>query len=261
MDYKQIVHFAESIINESLTDTELDYTINNKLSEYENSIFNIDNNVQILLNNNINFKSFIKLLPEEIPDNLKYLKKLSGQKIDTGIYPIKKIILCEGITEEILLPKFAQICNFSFPEHGIHIVSAGGKNQVVKYFYNYAESLKIPIFILLDNDAKENLEQIKPRLRKIDKIHLVKSGEFEDLLPKSLIIKTLNYLTKNISMAPIEGLEDAESTVEFLEEFFRHRGLHEFKKADFAQSVKENISDIKDISPEIFEIINELNTI
>ena len=111
---------------------------------------------------------------------------------------------------------------------------------------------------MLDNDAKENLEQIKPRLRPTDKIHLVKSGEFEDLLSKPLIIKTLNYETKNISLNSIEGLETANSTVEFLEEYFKHRGLHEFKKADFAQSVKENISGIEDVSEEIKEIINEL---
>ena len=43
-----------------------------------------------------------------------------------------------------------------------------------------------------------------------------------------------------------------------MEEFFKHRGLHEFKKAEFAQLVKENISGIEDISEEIEEIIKEL---
>ena len=173
-------------------------------------------------------------------------------------YPIKTIILCEGITEEILLPKFSQICDFDFKEHGIHILSAGGKNQVVKYFYNFADKLKIPIFILLDNDAQSNLIEIKPKLRKIDKVHLLKSGEFEDMLPNTLIIKTLNYATKNISLAPIEDLENCTSKVEFLENFFKHRGLHEFKKSEFAQLVKENITDINDASPEIIEIIKEI---
>ena len=105
------------------------------------------------------------------------------------------------------------------------------------------------------------MEEIKPRLREFDKIHLLKSGEFEDMLPNSLIIKTLNYATKNISIAPIEGLETATSKVEFLEEFFKHRGLHEFKKAEFAQLVKENILDLNDTSQEIKEIILELSFI
>ena len=165
-----------------------------------------------------------------------------------------------GITEEILLPRFAKICGYDFDKNGIYIVSAGGKNQVVKYFYNFADCLKIPIFVLLDNDAKDNLKQIQPKLRPIDKVHLLKSGEFEDLLPNNLIIKTLNYATKNISIAPIEEIEKYGSKVEFLEEFFKHRGLHEFKKSEFAQEVKTNIQNMNDISNEIKEIIEEIPT-
>ena len=115
------------------------------------------------------------------------------------------------------------------------------------------------MFILLDNDAEENLREIKPRMREIDKIHLLKSGEFEDLLPDSLITKTLNYATQNISLAPIENLSQSSSKVAFLEEFFKHRGLHEFKKSEFAELVKENISSPEDVSDEIKEIIKELS--
>ena len=112
--------------------------------------------------------------------------------------------------------------------------------------------------MLLDNDAKKNLEEIQPKLRNIDKIHLLKSGEFEDMLPISLIARTLNFATKNISIAPIEGLQESSSKVEFLEDFFKHRGLHEFKKAEFANLVKQNIKDFNDVSVEIQEIISEI---
>lgn len=271
MDYEELRDYAVSVINFSLGGESSDLTINKKISDYENSVFNISDNAQVLLDNKINYSEISKIVchPALVAgSDTKLTSPLPSPKLGEGvktaipekseIYSIKKILLCEGITEEILLPCFAQIMGVNFKENGIHIVSAGGKNQVVKYFYRYAECLKIPIFVLLDNDAVENKEQIIPKLRPIDKIHLVKSGEFEDLLPKSLVIKTLNYLTENISTAPIEGLEEAESTVEFLEEFFRHRGLHEFKKADFAQAVRENISTPDDLSDEIKEIINSL---
>lgn len=257
MDYEELTKLAEEIINSSL-DCEPDISINEKLLNYEKSVFNFNNNVEKLLKNKINYKGIINILPDNIPDNLKFLKSLNIKTDEKFVFPIKKIILCEGITEEILLPEFARLCGHDFREHGIYMVSAGGKNQVVKYFYNYSNCLKIPIFVLLDNDAKENLNQIRPRLRNTDKIHLVKSGEFEDLLTRKLIVKTLNYVTENISLAPMEDLEKSASTVEFLENFFRHRGLHEFKKADFAHSVKQNITDINDISPEIKEIINDI---
>ncbi len=257
MDYEELTKLAEEIINSSF-DCVADLSINEKLFKYEKSIFNFNNNVEKLLKNKINYNGIIDILQDDIPDNLKFLKSLYIQTDEKFVFPIKKLILCEGITEEILLPKFAKICGHDFREHGIYLVSAGGKNQVVKYFYNYVDCIKIPIFILLDNDAKENLAQIMPKLRDIDKIHLVKSGEFEDLLTRKLIIKTLNYVTQNISSAPIGDLEKTTSTVEFLENFFKHRGLHEFKKADFANSVKQNITDINDVSPEIKEIINDI---
>ena len=41
--------------------------------------------------------------------------------------------------------------------------------------------------------TKEPINQIKPRLRENDRIHLVSCGEFEDLLPKNLIIKTIDF--------------------------------------------------------------------
>ena len=258
MDYEEIKNIAEQIINYSLPENK-DLDINQQLYNYENSVFKIDEKTNILLKNKINHKEILKLLPNDIPLNLQFLKSLAKGHKETNCFPVKKIILCEGITEEILLPKFAQICGYDLNKNGIYIISAGGKNQVVKYFYNYAECLKIPIFVLLDNDAQENLHEIKPRLREFDKIHLVKSGEFEDLLPNSLLIKTLNYTTQNISLAPIEGLETQASKVEFLEEFYRHRGLHEFKKAEFAHAVKENITGIDDVSDEIAEIIEELS--
>lgn len=274
MDYEDIKNLAEEIINYSLTCHSEQNTktrsfakaqddnceeshknlINQRLYDYENSVFKINDEVQKLLKNKINYKEILKLLPDDNPVNLEFLKSLARNSSNW----VKKVIICEGITEEILLPVFAKICGYDFKEHGIYVISAGGKNQVVKYFYNYADCLKIPIFVLLDNDASENLAEIRPRLRSFDKIHLLKSGEFEDLLPDSLIIKTLNYASENISIVAVEDLANAPSKVEFLEEFFRHRGMHEFKKAEFARLVKENIKDINDISDEIKEIINEI---
>ncbi len=260
MDYEMLKCCAQNAINYSLPESDGDFLINQRLFDYETAVFNLNSDTMKLLKNKINYKALIKLLPTGIPDNLKWLKTLSDNIPDDKSFgfPVKKIILCEGITEEILLPVFAKICGYNFKNNGIHIVSAGGKNQVVKYFYNFTYNLKIPVFILLDNDAKDNLDKIKPKLREFDKLHILRSGEFEDLLPNSLISKTLNYATKNISFAPVEGLEKYTSKAKFLEEFFKHRGLHEFKKSEFANLVKQNINEESDVSEEIKDIIKEL---
>lgn len=263
MDYQELTKLTESIINSSFPDKNDDLLINQRLYDYENSVFKLNENTKKLLQNRINYKNIIKIMPANIPNNLKWLRTLGDTVPDENTYgfPVKKLLLCEGITEETLLPVFSKICGYDFNKNGVYIISAGGKNQVVKYFYSFADRLKIPVFILLDNDAKSNLDEIKPKLREYDRIHLLKNGEFEDMLPNSLIIKTLNYATQNISLAPIEGLENCPSKVEFLEEFFKHRGLHEFKKAEFAQLVKDQISDINDISQEIKDIISELTNV
>lgn len=264
LSYTDLRDLAEEIINFSLGSEAYDFSINERLFNYENSVFNISDEVNELINNRINYKAILDILPEYLPFNLQFLKALKfddyfeRRHFDGFCFPIEKLVLCEGITEEILLPKFAKICGVDLGKKGIYIISAGGKNQVVKYFYNFSQVLKIPIFVLLDNDATNNLNEIRPKLRKNDTIHLLRSGEFEDLLPDSLIIKALKQATENISFLNYEELSNCNSKVEFLKDFFRHRGLHEFKKAEFAKFVKDNIITLEDASLEIREIISEI---
>lgn len=276
LDLNSLVEYASTIINESLEvlykknvpRTDL---INKFLKNYENSIFNNDDETQILLNNNINYNKAVFLITEDSPINLKWLIKISENLNNNFVvdfknirekyllkYPIEKIILVEGITEEILLPVFSRILNYDFYKNGIQIIPAGGKNQVVKMYYKLAEEVKIPIFILLDKDAEDNITQITPKLRKFDSIHLVSCGEFEDLLPKSLIVKTVNLEFKNFLTISQEDFLNNISTVKTLEEIFKTKALHEFKKAEFAKKIKDNIINTNDISDEIIEIVSKI---
>lgn len=271
LDYEHLTYLTEYVINNSikgLSDsyTESDLYINYLVQTMENSVFKIDENTEKLLNNQINYAEFLKILPEnDLPLNLRWLKLLADSdepvydSYNKGYrYPIRKLVLCEGITEEILLPVFADLMGYNFDNNGVQLISAGGKNQVVKLFYKFAEELKIPIFVLLDNDAEENSKEIEPKLRRHDKIYRISSGEFEDILPKHLIEKSLKYSINNISDLPNDKTDYSEGTVHYLEEFYRTRGAHEFKKAEFAHIVKENISGIDDVSEEFKDIISEI---
>lgn len=269
MDSEDVKALAELIINHSLENFGLkkddDYVINQRLYDYEKSVFALNENIENLLKNKINYKAFVTLIDENSPKNLKWLKALGNTKDikqerfeDSLRFPIEKVVIAEGATEETLLPEFAKRCGYDFDKEGIYVLSAGGKNQVVKLYYRLVESLKLPIFVLLDKDAKENLEEIKPKLRPIDKIHLLACGEFEDLLPLELVQRTLDYQLNNISMMEKEMLNAPEPRVKILEEVFKTRGMHEFKKVEFAQMVKKNIETENDISDEIREIINEI---
>ena len=173
-------------------------------------------------------------------------------------YPIEKVILVEGITEEILLPVFSAKMGVDFNKCGFQVIPAGGKNQVVKLYYKLVNEVRIPIFLLLDKDAEENFAQIMPRLRNTDKVHLLSCGEFEDLLPHNLILKTLNKDLYNFATITESYLSDSVQTVKSLENIFKQKGLHEFKKAEFAKLIKENITQDSDISQEIRDIVKEL---
>ena len=260
----QIKNIAEEIFNGSLADSN-DYYINTMIAEYENSVFNNDEESQILLQNRLNYSEGIKYFDDNCPVNIKWLKSLA---LDSDLissrekhylkYPIEKVLLVEGLTEEILLPAFSKYLGYDFYQKGVQVIPAGGKNQVVKMYYKLTEELKVPIFLLLDRDAEENIRQIMPRLRDIDKIHLVTCGEFEDLLPKSLIVKTLNLHFANFSSISEVDLDDGLPEAKNLENIFKTKGLHEFKKAEFAKLVRANITENSDISDEIREIIFEI---
>lgn len=269
MDSEEVKNLAELIINYSLENLGLpkdeDYIINQRLYDYEKSVYIINKNIEKFLKNKINYKAFVTLIDENSPKNLKWLKALGSpmdikqERFKNSLrFPVEKVVIAEGATEETLLPEFAKRCGYDFDKEGIYVLSAGGKNQVVKLYYRLVDSLKLPIFVLLDKDAKENLEEIKPKLRSIDKIHLLACGEFEDLLPLELVQRTLDYQLNNISMMEKEMLNAPEPRVKILEEVFKTRGMHEFKKVEFAQMVKKNIKTNADISDEICEIINEI---
>lgn len=271
VSYIELRDYAEEIINYSLVQLGFNLTdnflINQRLYDYENSIFLLDTNTQELLKNRINYDALIKLFKTDIPKNLQWLKALSTEADITlvrseksQLYPIERVIITEGITEEILLPVFARLCGYDFDKTGTYLISAGGKNQVVKLFYKLYETLKLPVYILLDKDAESNLEEIKPKLREFDKIHLLKSGEFEDLLPPELVQRTLNDDFKNFSQIELETLKQNIPMAKLLEELFKEKGLHEFKKSEFAEHVARQITSKKDVSTEIADIVEEIKT-
>ena len=263
------IELAQTILNsaaKNLTDLKLNEIIKND----EEKIFYLTNEDMEFLNSKIDFLALINLLDENtLPLNLKRLKFQNNltsnetrEKYAT-LFPVSKVVLVEGITEEILLIEFAKILGLDFKKEGIFVLGAGGKNQVARKYYKLIEEIKIPIFILLDSDAKEIANLIIPKLRNKDKLHLIKTGEFEDILTGKLIKNALNFhFAQNMLNNENEFEENGHAVVE-LHDCFKNNGWGEFKKADFAKIIREYLHQAKNppVSDELKLITDEIKNL
>ena len=263
------IELAQTILNsaaKNLTDLKLNEIIKND----EEKIFYLTNEDREFLNSKIDFLALINLLDENtLPLNLKRLKFQNNltsnetrEKYAT-LFPVSKVVLVEGITEEILLIEFAKILGLDFKKEGIFVLGAGGKNQVARKYYKLIEEIKIPIFILLDSDAKEIANLIIPKLRNKDKLHLIKTGEFEDILTGKLIKNALNFhFAQNMLNNENEFEENGHAVVE-LHDCFKNNGWGEFKKADFAKIIREYLHQAKNppVSDELKLITDEIKNL
>lgn len=169
---------------------------------------------------------------------------------------INKVLLVEGATEEILLPKFAKLLGFDFEKEGIFLIASGGKNQVAKDYLAKKEILNLPMASVLDFDAKEQYDSIKSILRPQDDIFLIEEGEFEDLLDENLILKAINKEFENVAQVDILDLQGDSSMCEKLYNLYKIKGFGEFKKVEFAKIIFEAISDENEIGEKFQKLMD-----
>ena len=266
---KEKINLSSEIFNSALN-KKTDLSLNEIIKKDEEKIFYLTETEKKYLNSKIDFEAALDLFEtDELPLNLQRLKLQKNLDSDetrkkySTLYPVKKAVLTEGITEETLLIEFAKILGVDFKKEGIFVLGAGGKNQVARKYYKMIEEIKIPVFILLDNDADEICELIKPKLRKIDSLYKIKSGEFEDILPKNLIKNALNFHFSQNLLSNGDDFEESNHTVENLNNCYKNNGWGEFKKADFAKIVREYILSAKNppVSDELIKITEEIKTL
>lgn len=87
-------------------------------------------------------------LPQAIDESYKYIK--GAIQAYPELYFAKLVVLGEGDSEELLLPKFFDLFGKEIDSSQISIVPLGGRH--VNYFWKLLNSLKIPYITLLDFD-------------------------------------------------------------------------------------------------------------
>ena len=195
---------------------------------------------------------FLKRLIEKKNSNLSD-KELFEAK--TNFASTKLLFLVEGITEEKILPVFAQKEGIDFEQCGIKLKAAGGKTHLLKYYAQIRKLLKIPVFILLDADGNDIIDDLNNILEKKDGVYLISKGEIEDILPHELIIRAINNYFSMQGAITENDLNKKEPMAKFLYNLYKEKGFGEFHKAKFAQILQENIISKEDAKGEIEEIL------
>ena len=183
-------------------------------------------------------------------DKLRFKYKLK--------FPIKKLLIVEGITEEILLPVFADKIGFNFDEIGIFILGAGGKSKSPDIYLQMKDKLKIPVILLFDSDAFEICQSLTKVLLKKDKMIIIEKGEFEDILSVNLIKRTLNSEYDIPIPLSVKDFSIYSRMCKNIEEVYRTRKIGEFKKSKFSKIISKNIKYKTDITDDIKSIITEI---
>jgi len=90
------------------------------------------------------------LLPKEDDEAYKFVKE--AVKAYPEIYFARLVILGEGDTEEIIIPKAIEVYGYDIDHSGVSIVPLGG--QYVNHFWKLLNQLDIPYLTLLDLDSE-----------------------------------------------------------------------------------------------------------
>ncbi len=276
MDEKELCHIVSVIWNNSVDNLygkhkqESNFNILKWLCAYTFKC--IDKRTKNFINTNLNINPILSELNYiSVPINLKFLKLtnnlknkdeiLNESKKHSFLFPIRKLLIVEGITEEILLPVFASKLNCDFNKEGIYILGAGGKSKSPNLYLKLKDQLKIPVILLFDSDAKEICNLLKKNIYPKDKILLIQKGEFEDILSLNLIKRALNNEYETVLPVIKKDLLLFPKMCDNLEHLYRTRHLGEFKKAKFAKIISQNIKYKTDITDEIKNLILNIKQI
>ena len=204
--------------------------------------------------------------PTTVTQGLEHFKTLQvtelnaiGQMLGVSS-PLRVLVLVEGNTEVLVLPAIAKTLGIDLTAEGIEVIPVGGKSQMLNAFLNFTEILKVPIVVVLDQDASALKPDLDYYCRPHDRIVLL-SGEIEDTYSQELIEKTIHqfYLSETI---PIQ-LEQAEApstsnTVGTLEKFWQQHGLGRFHKITFATQLSKVLQAEQMVSPAMKVVIEQI---
>lgn len=169
-----------------------------------------------------------------------------------GNFQPSLLVLVEGSTEAILLPKFLGLSGRT-SDGAAMFVSCGGANQLLRKYLHLRDLTRLPILCVMDHDAVEQIETIKDVMREQDNLHIWSVGEIEDTFPRDAILDSLNAYLQILGSADLllpEDLSKSARRTELLDRLWRSRGLGDFDKVGFAEFQASRLKHSSEIPAE-----------
>lgn len=178
-----------------------------------------------------------------------------------GTFLPQLMLIVEGQTEALLIPYLTRSLGVDLDNSAVLVAPVGGAKQAARRYLDLRDLVAIPIVVVLDNDAAEESQLVMDMLRPFDRLHVLSSGEIEDVFDKAVVIELLNrYLQpiKDTSPVTLRDLEGQERRTVILNRLWRERGLGDFDKVGFAKSIVDGGIKAEQIPLEIKAIANLL---
>lgn len=171
------------------------------------------------------------------------------------------LVLVEGSTELILLPRFLSLTNSRQKPGAAMFIACGGANQLLRKYVQLRDSCKLPILCVLDHDAAEQIDEIEQIMRECDYLHVWSAGEIEDTFAAPILLRDLNAYLNHVGVMDSLVLQDLLSKprrTEVLDRLWRARGLGDFDKVGFANFQATTIKQIAEIPEEARNLMHTI---
>ena len=186
---------------------------------------------------------------------------IAREKLPNSFQPAL-LVLVEGITETILLPKFLELSASSRTRQDSNsarttdpaamFLACGGANQLLRKYLHLQDVTRLPILCVVDHDAVDQIKTIADVKRDIDHLHVWSVGEIEDTFTREILLDSLNHYLQTLGASDLLMAKDLAGyhRTELLNKLWRNRGLGDFDKVGFAQFHVARIKHINDVPGE-----------
>jgi hypothetical protein len=204
------------------------------------------------------------LEPGKFHDTYARFRKLLSEwrrQLPGHFFP-ESLVLVEGPTEAVLLPHFARLLGKDFQRRGIMVAATGGVKAMLQRYRRLRSACKLSITLVVDADAAGDLKSAAEAAGEKDLLHVWRGGEIEDTFSISMLIEHLNkylHACGSRSYVSPSDFNPAMRRTATLDRLWRQRGLGDFDKMGFAESLVQGLSDAAQVPEAVASVIESID--